>query len=120
MNKPTECNIHKYKMYCNKLNSLLRLAKQNDFSGLLEREKYNINTTWKILNSILRSSKKSVSDKFVVNGNAIKNPKSIANEFNKYFANIDPSLADSIKHSGKHFTSYLKNSHYGSTWRWHC
>ena len=67
--------------------------------------------TWKILNSILRSSKKSISDKFVANGKIINEPKQIADEFNKYFANIGPLLANSIKYNGKDFTHYLEGQH---------
>ena len=84
--KPSESNISKYKNYRNKLNTLLTLAKQNYFSSQLDREKHNMKNTWKILNSILRSSKKLISDKFVANGNIINEPKQIADGFNKYFA----------------------------------
>ena len=113
--KPSESNISKYKNYRNKLNTLLRLAKQNYFSSQLDREKHNMKNTWKILNSILRSSKKSISDKFVSNGNIINEPKQIADGFNKYFANIGPLLANSIKHNGNDFTHYLEGSHFSST-----
>ncbi len=34
---------------------------------------------------------------------------------NRYFANIGPTLAASINHSGKDFNSYLKNSHISAT-----
>jgi hypothetical protein len=115
LNKPTDNNVQKYKMYRNKLNISLRLAKQNYFSTLLDKEKHNMRNTWKILNSILKSSKNQISSKFVKNNNSITQPKEIANEFNRYFANIGPTLAASINHSGKDFNSYLKNSHFSAT-----
>ena len=113
--KPSENNISRYKNYTSELNTLLRLAKQNYFSSELDRKKHNMKNTWKILNSILRSPKKSICDKFVANRNIINEPKQIADGFNKYFANIGPSLANSIKHTGKDFTHYLEGSHFSST-----
>ena len=80
-------------MYRNKLNETLRLAKQNYFSNLLDKEKHNMRNTWKILNSILRTSKKPMSNKFVKNNVTLTDSNEIANEFNKYFSSIGPTLA---------------------------
>ena len=52
--KPTEANKEAYKKYRNRLNTTLRLAKQNYFSNILEKERNNMRNTWKILNSIMR------------------------------------------------------------------
>ena len=109
--KPTETNVYKYKMYRNRLNSLLRRAKQNYFSSQLDKERYNMRNTWKILNSILRCPKKVQCQKFVSNNNKIyTEPKEIANKFNDFFASIGPTLAGTIKHQGKDFDEYLGNS----------
>ena len=115
INKPTELNIQKYKMYRNKLNVTLRLAKQNYFSNLLDKEKHNMRNTWKILNSILRTSKKPMSNKFVKNNVTLTDSNEIANEFNKYFSSIGPTLASSIKHTGNDYNSYLRHTHFSST-----
>ena len=64
---------------------------------------------WKILNSVLRSSKKTLGGKFVDGYKTFSVSKEIANEFNNFFANICPSLAASIKYKGKDFDSYLKD-----------
>ena len=109
--KPTETNVYKYKMYRNRLNSLLRRAKQCYFSSQLDKERYNMRNTWKILNSILRCPKKVQSQKFVSNNNkTYTEPKEIANKFNDFFASIGPTLAGTIKHQGKDFDEYLGNS----------
>ena len=109
--KPTETNVYKYRMYRNRLNSLLRRAKQNYFSSQLDKERYNIRNTWKILNSILRCPKKVQCQKFVSNNNeTYTEPKEIANKFNDFFASIGPTLAGTIKHQGKDFDEYLGNS----------
>ena len=52
--KPTEANKDIYKKYRNKLNTTLRLAKQNYFSNLLEKEKNNMRNIWTVLNYIIR------------------------------------------------------------------
>ena len=111
--KPTDTNIEKYKSYRNKLNSVLRLAKSNYYSVLLNQEKNNMRNTWKILNSIIRSNtnKSKCSEKFVSENETFTCPLKISTEFNKYFANIGPSLASTIKHSGKDFSDYLHESY---------
>ena len=110
MKKPTETNVSKYKEYRNRLNSLLRKAKQNYFSTKLDQEKYNMKNTWKILNSMLRSPKKPGSQRFVNNNKIYTDPTEVATKFNEFFASIGPTLAGKIKHHGKEFTEYLDNS----------
>ena len=107
LNKPTETNATTFKMYRNKLNSLLKLAKQNYFSSKLDKERYNMRNTWKVLNSILRSPKKKCCNKFVRENNTYTDSKQIANEFNRFFASIGPTLADNIQHQGQDFNMYL-------------
>ena len=61
--------------------------------------------TWKILNRILRRSKKSPSRKF-----SNTDLKQKANGFNQCFANVVPTLASIIRHSGNDFNYYPQNS----------
>ena len=108
--KPTDANKESYKKYRNKLNTTLRLAKQNYFSNLLEKEKNNMRNTWKVLNSIIRpNSHIKCSEKFVSENEIYTCPNEIASKFNQYFANIGPKLASTIQHEGKNFSSYLMN-----------
>ena len=102
--------LKKFKKYRNKLNCTLRLAKQNYYCDLLKSEKNNMRNTWKIINSIIRSKSNTYSEKFVSKNSTITCPKEIATEFNRYFANIGPSSASTIQHSGKNYSSYLQNS----------
>ena len=60
-----------------------------------------------LLNSILRSPRKKGCDKFVKDNQTFNDPKQVADEFNKYFANIGPALAKSIQHHGNDFNAYL-------------
>ena len=68
--------------------------------------------TWKVLNAIIRPTiiKKKCSEIFVSNNEIYTCPDQIATKFNQYFANIGPELASSIQHTGRDFSSYLKNS----------
>ena len=65
--------------------------------------------TWRTLNSLLRSSKKTLSRTFVDCNKTFSDSKEIANEFNNFFANIGPSVDARIKHRGNDFDSYLKD-----------
>ena len=109
--KPTEANKEAYKKYRNRLNTTLRLAKQTYFSNILEKERNNMRNTWKILNSIIRpNNHKKCSEKFVSGNETYTCPNEIASKFNQYFANLGPTLASTIHHTGKNFSSYLQNS----------
>jgi hypothetical protein len=107
--KPTETNIDKYKRYRNKLNTILRLTKQSYFCDILEKEKFNMRNTWKVLNSIIRckTTKTKGNQTFKSGDVTYTSPHDIATHFNTYFANIGPSLASTINHNGKDYSSYL-------------
>ena len=87
--KPTEANKETYRKYRNRLSITLRLAKQNYFSNILEKERNNMRNTWKILNSIIRpNNHKKCSEKNVSGNETYSCPNEIASKFNQYFANI--------------------------------
>ena len=68
------------------------------------------------MNSILRTSKKPMSNKFVKNNVTLTDSNEIANEVNKYFSSICPTLASSINHTGNDYNSYLRHTHYSATY----
>ncbi|XP_072041239.1 uncharacterized protein [Amphiura filiformis] len=88
--KPTDANVQRYKMYRNRLNSLLRRAKQNYFSSQLNKERFNMRNTWKILNSVLRCPKKTSCQKFVSNNETYTDPPKVANKFNEFLQALVP------------------------------
>lgn len=65
----------------------------------MSSHKTNIKKTWSILNNLLRSKNKNCKypDTFESNGKKFSNKLDIANEFNKFFVNIGPKLANDIK-----------------------
>ena len=89
----------KYKLYKNKLTKILRAAEKIYYSKQLEQQKYNIKGTWKVLNEVLRgtSNTSKIPDTFLEDSIEIKDKKSIANGFNKFFVNVGPNLAKNIQ-----------------------
>ena len=76
----------KYKVYKNKLTTILRNREKIYYSTLLDKEKNNIKGTWKIL-LLGRGNRVPLSRKTVTH------KKDIANGFNDFFVNVGPNLA---------------------------
>ena len=88
----------RYKIYKNKLTSILRTAEKEHYSKLLSDAKGNIKDTWKILNAAMNKKKSSTEfpTHFELNGTNIVNKQIIADEFNNFFVNVGPNLAMNI------------------------
>jgi len=86
-----------YSSFCNKLKSIIRLAKIKYYKSAFITCKNNIKDTWKLLNNLLcRNIGKRTIQSIIVNNENITNEKLIANEFNNYFSNIANILNDEI------------------------
>ena len=94
----TKSAEERYKVYKNKLTTILRNSEKMYYSTLLDKEKNNIKGTWKILNTIIRKGQHSspLPDKFMSNGKTVTHKKDIANGFNDFFVNVGPNLAKYI------------------------
>ena len=59
---------------------------------------FNIKSTWSVIRNILNKnkSKSSLPDEMKINNCLIKDKETIAHSFNKYFANIDSTLASGL------------------------
>ena len=91
----------KYKACKNKLTSILRFCEKRYYNELLEKNRNDIKETWKILNSITKRKRENpkLTDCFEINNKTIKDPKEIANGFNKFFVSVGPKLAQKIESS---------------------
>ncbi len=90
---------NKYKIYKNKLISIIRFSKKDYYNKLLDKHKNNIQTTWKVLNSIIKKNTGKVDyPNYFVNDDklSINKMNDIVNEFNEYFVNIGSNLAKVI------------------------
>ena len=103
----------KYKTYKNKLTSIMRKAERAFYCNKLNEYKSNIKETWKILNDITRRGKKynqnKISSEFKIDNTLICDKKQISEEFNKFFVNIGPSLAQKIPTCNAHYSDFLSN-----------
>ena len=85
------------------------LSKKLYFKNKLTNIQGNIKETWKMINQIVKiRSKDSITpDKIHTNGLEFDQPQGIANQFNIYFRDIGPQLAEKISPSNKDFREYL-------------
>ena len=87
------------------------IQKKLHFSKLILKYKNNIKKTWQIIKEAIGKEKCNqhrFPTKIVVDKESITNIHSIAENFNKFFTEIGPNLANKINPSRKHFHEYLK------------
>ena len=93
------------------LNRNIYLAKKNHYHNLFDKYKRDIKKTWSTISTLLHKKGKKITPEYIIkNGLVIKEPESIVNNFNEYFANIGPNLAAKIKNChGNSHKNYLRN-----------
>ena len=92
----THTSEYWYKTYKNKLTSILRLAEKAYYSKMLLEKRGNIKETWAILNTVLGKQRKSVNypTHLMQRDIHITSKEDMANEFNIFFTNAGPNLAN--------------------------
>ena len=81
----------------NKVNKIIKIAKQRYYQNKLQQNAGNIKKTWSTLNGRLRRKSKSYTNvELSVGGNSIEDPVCIAEEFNTFFSSIGHSLAKNL------------------------
>ena len=109
---PKHASMEKeYKEYCSILQSSLRKAKCSYYHKQFQNSISDIKKTWSKINEVLcRKSKKAEMPDYFLDGNKVLTENvDIANCFNNFFANIGPTLANSIKGPmGQSYKDYLK------------
>ena len=86
-----------YRKIRNEVNRAIRDKKREYFITNIEESRNDIKKTWKVLNTAMsRTSKITTINKLTVNEEDITDPKAIADQFNKYFLDVGPSLAANI------------------------
>lgn len=107
----TQENIHKYNIYRNIYNSLIKKAKKLQYNNEILAANGNSKKIWNIINKNLNIQKKSHSiGPILVNDNLISDEKEMANCFNTHFSNIGKDVVKDIPESIKHFSDYLPPS----------
>ena len=91
----------KYKLYKNRLTTIMRQARKDYYSNLLEKSKTDIKRTWNILNKVMgknTSGQSNTPSHFLNEDNKkIENINEVVNEFNSFFVNVGPKLAETIE-----------------------
>lgn len=106
MKQRTKTAENKYKVYKNKLVNIMRNAKKEYYNKRLEENKNNLKGTWKILNQVMGNKNASTElPTYFTNENerVIENKNEVVNEFNSFFVNVGPRLANAIpQHDGQY------------------
>ena len=93
------------------LKKLIRQTKMDYYNNKFDNLKSDIKNTWATIREIINKkvNKPVVPDYMTINNKEIDNKYEIVNEFNKYFTNIGPTLAQSIHApENKHYSDFLK------------
>ena len=88
----------KYKLYKNKLTTILRFAEKSYYSSLLVANRGDAKSTWNVLNTVINKKMcpNELHKHFECNGEDISDTSIIANKFNTFFATIGPNLANAL------------------------
>ena len=112
MKKQNAFNESAYKAYTSFFEAIKCKSKINHHSQKILQFKYDIKKRWTVIKEIIGTAKHSKKSNFprkLKIGNTIKNgDDEIPNEFNKYFADTDPSLAKNIPDPSISFEIFLK------------
>lgn len=101
----------KFKYYRNKLTHLLKISKRHYYNQYFLENINDSKRVWNGIKQIIhfkpKTSQKTI--KLVENNVEITDPVTVANAFNKYFANVGHNLAATIPDLQKSPLDYLKN-----------
>jgi hypothetical protein len=92
------------------LRKSIRMAKANYYHSCFEKYKNDIKSTWMTIKEVINRTNKTKKfpESFKINNENVSDNKIIANEFNKYFTQIGPALANNIQNlDGRQFQDYL-------------
>ena len=95
------------------MTTVIRFAEKNYYAEKFEMAKGNIRKTWLTIKHIVNGpdlSDKNPIKEMKINNKIVTDPMTIANEFNKFFTNIEPNLANKISNVDGNISDYLDGS----------
>ena len=101
------------KLFNKILQKTIRQAKYIHYHSLFEELKINAKKTWFAINEVTQRKMQNhiYPDEFSINGQKTSNKVMIANEFNKYFAEIGEKLASQISYNGdENHINFVENA----------
>jgi hypothetical protein len=110
---PTDQNHMNYKIFRNKLNSIIRQTERKHYNDLLSQNKCNLRKSWSVIKDIINKNRDSLNTHFKVNDEVVTNKKFIADLFNKFFVNIGPNLSKEIPVCNTDPLEFINNTNIG-------
>ena len=93
-------SVRENNSFKNKINSIVKKAKDNYYRELFEKCRGDLKKTWSNINNLISPNRnKSEIEKLIVNGNEVVEKTEIANTFNNYFSNIANDMICNIQNS---------------------
>ena len=94
---PTTENKNNYLQFRNKSTGLLRKSERTYLEGQLDLYHNDMGKAWKVLRSVLNQNTNNRNPStFKIDDETVTDPCIISNEFNKYFVEIGPKLAENL------------------------
>ena len=106
---PTPVNKELYTTYKKKLDSLIRILKSDYYDLILEEAGSDTRKIWGVLNELIdrKQCRHKMPNRFIIDGESVRNKKNIAQAFNIYFSSIGTDMANEIPDTPGYET-YLK------------
>ena len=114
---PTDLNIAKFKSFNRIFTACRRKAQALFYTAQFSQCRSDLRETWKLIREVSCTKKRQrdkLPDFFRHQGRILRDPIEIANEFNKYFTEIGPNLAEKVPKCTKTFSDFLGPSSEGN------
>ena len=111
---PSDQNITRFRSFNKIFTACRRKAQALYYTEKFSQCRSNLKETWRLIREVSCSKKRQrdkIPDFFRHQGRILHDPTEIADEFNKYFTEIGPKLAEEIPQSTKPFSDFLGSKH---------
>ena len=104
--------IAEYKKYAKKLNHLKTVSKKVYYCKQFNLHRNNLKATWKLIGTLIKRKTKGQTSpsRIIMHNKTFTNKLDIAEQFNKYFISVGPSLASTIDHYDEEPSKYINKS----------
>ena len=111
---PSDHNIARFRSFNKIFTACRRKAQALYWTEKFSKCRSDLKETWKLIRDVSCSKKRQrdkIPDFFRHKGRILRDPKEIADEFNRFFTEIGPKLAEKIPQSTKPFSDFLGSKH---------
>ena len=111
---PSDHNIARFRSFNQIFTACRRKAQALYYTEKFSKCRSDLKETWKLIREVSCAKKRQrgkIPDFFRHEGRILRDPKEIADEFNGFFVEIGPKLAEKIPQSTKPFSDFLGSKH---------